>query len=42
MGFRFRKSFKIAPGVKLNFGKKSTSVSVGTRGAHITKWTVIM
>ncbi len=39
MGFRFRKSFKIAPGVKLNFGKKSTSVSVGTRGAHITKST---
>ena len=22
MGFRFRKSFKIAPGVRLNLGKK--------------------
>lgn len=29
MGFRFRKSFKIAPGVKLNLGKKSAGLSVG-------------
>lgn len=36
MGFRFRKSVKIAPGVKLNFGKKSTSVSFGGKGAHYT------
>ena len=32
MGFRFRKSFKIAPGVKLNVGKKSVGVSVGGKG----------
>lgn len=36
MGFRFRKSVKIAPGVKLNFGKKSTSVSFGGKGARYT------
>lgn len=36
MGFRFRKSFKIAPGVRINFGKKSTSISVGTKGFRKT------
>lgn len=36
MGFRFRKSFKIAPGVRVNFGKKSTSVSVGGKGFRKT------
>lgn len=36
MGFRFRKSVKIAPGVRLNFGKKSTSVSLGGKGARFT------
>lgn len=29
MGLRFRKSVKIAPGVKLNVGKKSAGISVG-------------
>lgn len=29
MAFRFRKSIKLAPGVKLNLGKKSVGVSVG-------------
>lgn len=29
MGFRFRKSFKIAPGVKFSIGKKSMGLSVG-------------
>ena len=29
MAFRFRKSIKLAPGVKLNVGKKSVGVSVG-------------
>lgn len=33
---RFRKSFKVAPGVKLNINKKSFGVTVGTRGAHYT------
>lgn len=32
MGMRFRKSIKIAPGVKVNVGKKSVGVSVG--GKH--------
>lgn len=32
MAIRFRKSIKIAPGVKLNIGKKSASVSVGVKG----------
>ena len=29
MGLNFRKSIKIAPGVKLNFGKKSAGISLG-------------
>ncbi len=36
MGLRFRKSFKIAPGVKINLGKKSTSISLGGKGVHYT------
>lgn len=32
MGFRFRKSIKIAPGVRLNVGKKSTGISFGGKG----------
>lgn len=32
MGFRVRKSFKVAPGVRVNVGKKSMGVSVGTKG----------
>lgn len=36
MGIRFRKSVKIAPGVKVNFGKKSSSVSFGGKGFHHT------
>lgn len=36
MGVRFRKSFKIAPGMKLNFGKKGVSATVGGNGAHYT------
>ena len=34
--FRFRRSFRIAPGLRFNIGKRSTSVSVGVRGAHVT------
>jgi len=33
---RFRKQFKIAPGVKLNVNKQSLSVTTGVRGAHAT------
>lgn len=36
MGLRFRKSLKIAPGVKLNLNKKSTSVTFGGKGFHHT------
>ena len=36
MGLRFKKSIKIAPGVKLNLNKNSTSVTFGARGAHYT------
>lgn len=36
MGLKFRKSVKIAPGVRLNVSKKSASVSVGGKGFHKT------
>ena len=36
MGFNFRKSIKIAPGVKLNVTKKGiSSLSVGKNGARV-------
>nr|DAK31914.1 MAG TPA: Protein of unknown function (DUF4236) [Caudoviricetes sp.] len=36
MGWRFRKSIKILPGIKINIGKDGvTGVSIGPRGAHI-------
>ena len=36
MSWRFRKSIKIAPGVRINFGKSSTSLSIGGKGFHRT------
>nr|DAP79765.1 MAG TPA: Protein of unknown function (DUF4236) [Caudoviricetes sp.] len=36
MGFRYRKSVKIAPGVRMNFSKSGASVSVGGKGGHVT------
>ena len=36
MGFRFRRSMKLIPGVRLNFGKRGVSVSMGPRGAKLT------
>lgn len=36
MGFRFRRSVKLFPGVRLNLGKRGASVSVGPRGAKLT------
>ena len=36
MGWRFRKSIKILPGVKLNLSAKSASISVGGFGMHRT------
>jgi hypothetical protein len=36
MPWRFRRSAKIAPGVRLNLGKKGVSVSLGGRGLKAT------
>ena len=36
MGTRFRKSKQILPGVRLNVGKKSASVSIGPKGLKHT------
>lgn len=37
MGLNFRKSFKVAPGVKLNVSKKGiSSVSAGVKGARVS------
>ena len=32
MGVRFRKSFKVAPGIKINVSKSGLSTSVGGKG----------
>ena len=36
MGWTFRKRKKLVPGVTLNLGKRSASVSVGPRGAKVS------
>lgn len=36
MGFNFRKSIKVAPGVRVNIGKSGASVSLGTKGIRHT------
>jgi len=36
MALRFRRSVKIVPGVRVNFGKRGVSVSAGVRGATVT------
>ena len=36
MSFRFRRRIKLLPGVHLNVGKKSLSVSAGKPGAQVT------
>jgi Protein of unknown function (DUF4236) len=36
MGWNFRRSVKIAPGVRLNLGKRGTSLSFGIRGLRTT------
>jgi hypothetical protein len=40
MGWGFRRSFKLAPGVRVNLGKKSASLSFGVRGARYTTGTM--
>ena len=36
MSLRFRKSMKIAPGVRMNFSKSGVGFSVGTKGARVS------
>ena len=36
MGWYFRKSLKVAPGVRLNLGKRTAGLSVGPRGARLS------
>jgi len=36
MGLRFRRSIKIAPGIRLNLNKKSAGLTIGPRGAKYT------
>lgn len=36
MGWRFRKSTTLLPGIKINFNKNSTSITLGKKGIHHT------
>lgn len=36
MGLRFRRSFRLMPGIRLNFSKSGVSASLGRRGAWFT------
>ena len=36
MGWRFRRSIKLFPGLKINFSKSGVSATVGTKGASVT------
>jgi Protein of unknown function (DUF4236) len=36
MGWRFRRSVRILPGIRLNLSRSGVSASVGVKGAHIT------
>lgn len=36
MGFRFRRSFRVFPGLRLNLSKSGVSTSIGDRGAWFT------
>ena len=36
MGFRFRKSIKIMPGLRLNLSRSGISANVGVRGANVS------
>mgnify|MGYP003340955425 FL=1 len=35
MGFRFRRSIRLLPGIRVNFGKTGSSLSIGGRGATV-------
>jgi len=36
VGFGFRKSFKVAPGLRLNASKRGLGLSAGPRGAKLS------
>lgn len=36
MGFRFRRSIRILPRIRINIGKRGVSTSIGVRGVHVT------
>lgn len=36
MGFRFRRSMRLLPGIRINLSKTGTSLTAGVRGAHET------
>jgi hypothetical protein len=36
MGFHFRRSVRVLPGIRGNLGRRRASVSVAVRGAHVT------
>jgi hypothetical protein len=36
MSLRFRRSFRIAPGIQMNVGLRGASLSLGRRGHHLT------
>ena len=36
MGFRFRRTIRVLPGLRLNLSRSGISTSVGVRGAHVT------
>jgi hypothetical protein len=36
MGFRFRRSFRLMPGIRLNRSRSGVSTSIGSRGAWFT------
>jgi hypothetical protein len=36
MGWRFRRSVKLLPGIRLNLSRSGVSTSIGVRGAHVT------
>jgi Protein of unknown function (DUF4236) len=36
MGWRFRRSLKIAPGLRLNLSKRGAGMSIGPRGAKVS------
>ncbi len=36
MGFRFRRTIRIAPGIRVNLSRSGASTSLGARGARVT------